>query len=217
MEYAINKQAIVDSVGYGYMIKNNQWSPPSNPGYNANLPSRDYDPAMAKQLLQQAGYANGIDVTLTYISGPGAAEALAVQQYCAAVGIRINLQEVDNAKFWNLCMTGWDGVLSVGYAIGPNFSSTLIGYFGPNRVIDKSTLIPDDIIAKANAALLEQDPTKAKAANDEVIKELYDICYLLPIESNAMGDVLSPKLHDSGIEDFSDWSEWSPENAWLEK
>lgn len=39
MEYAIDKQAICDALGYGYYIKNNQWSPPSNPSFNANLPS----------------------------------------------------------------------------------------------------------------------------------------------------------------------------------
>ncbi len=31
IEYAIDKQAMADALGYGYLIPNNQWSPPFNP------------------------------------------------------------------------------------------------------------------------------------------------------------------------------------------
>jgi peptide/nickel transport system substrate-binding protein len=215
IEYAIDKDAMIKAIGYGNLMKTNQWSPPTNPSFNPNLPSRDYDPAMARQLLADAGYPNGCDLHIITIGAEP--EILAVQQYLEAVGFRVTLESVDNAKFWNYCMTGWTGVMNVGYAVGFNFPAALIGYYGPNRVIDKSVKIPDDILAKAQAALLIQDPVEAKAASDEVIKELYDICWEVFFYSNAMGFVLSPKLHDSGIEDFADWSQWSPENAWLEK
>jgi ABC-type transport system substrate-binding protein len=214
IEYAINKDEMIESLGYGYWLKTNQWSPPTNPSFNPNLASRDYDPAKAKALLAEAGYPNG-GVPLHIITIGTSAPILAIQQYLEAVGFKVTLESVDNAKFWNYCMTSWTGIMSVGYAVGFNFPAALLGYYGPNRVIDKSVKIPDNIIADAQAALLEMDPVKAKAASDKVIKELYDICWQVFIDSNAMGFVLSPKLKGSGIEDFADWSQWSPENAWL--
>ena len=216
IEYAIDKDAMVKTLGYGgFLMKTNQWSPPTNPSFNPNLPSRDYNPAKARQLLIDAGFPNGCPLHIITIGAEP--EILAVQQYLEAVGFKVELESVDNAKFWNYCMTSWTGIMNVGYAVGFNFPAALIGYFGPNRFIDKSVLIPEEIIAKAQAALLITDPVQAKAASDAVIKDLYDICWMVPFYSNAMGFILSTKLHDSGIEDFADWSQWSPENAWLSK
>jgi len=216
IEYAVDKQAMADAIGYGYLIPNNQWSPPFNPSYNADLPSRDYNPEKAKQLLAEAGYPDG--VALHIITIGSSPRVLSVQQYLEAVGFKVELESIDNGTFWYYCMTGWTGILDIGYAIGSdNFASAMLAYFGPDRVIDVSMQIPDEIIAKAEAALLEQDPVKAKAASDEVIKDLYDICWLVPFYSNAMGFVLGTDLRGSGIEDFSDWSQWSPENCWLDR
>ncbi len=216
IEYALDKQAMADALGYGFLIPNNQWSPPYNPSFNADLPSRNYDPEMAKKLLADAGHPEG--VTLHIITIGSEPEILSVQQYLEAVGFKVELESVDNAKFWNYCMAGWKGILNVGYAIGSdNFAAALKGYFGPTAVIDVSCKIPDSILAKVDAALLEQDPVKTKAMNDEIIKDLYDYVWMVPFYSNAMGFVLRTDIKDSGIEDFSDWSQWSPENVWIDR
>ena len=216
IEYALDKQAMADALGYGYLIPNNQWSPPYNPSFNADLPSRDYNPDKARELLTEAGYPDGCMLHIITIGAE--AEILSVQQYLEAVGFEVELESVDNAKFWDYCYNGWTGLLNVGYAIGSdNFPAALTAYFGPDAVIDVSVKIPDEILAKANAALLEQDPVKAKEMSDEVILDLYNDCWMVPFYSNAMGFVLVTDLMDSGIEDFSDWSQWSPETAWLDR
>jgi peptide/nickel transport system substrate-binding protein len=216
IEYALDKQAMADALGYGYLIPNNQWSPPFNPSFYADLPSRDYDPDKARQLLAEAGYPDGCKLHIITIGAEP--EILSVQQYLEEVGFEVELESVDNAKFWNYCMTGWTGLLNVGYAIGSdNFPAALKAYFGPTAVIDVSLKIPDAVLAKVDAALLEQDPVKAKAMSDEIIQDLYDDCWMIPFYSNAMGFILRPELKDSGIEAFADWSQWSPEDAWLDE
>jgi peptide/nickel transport system substrate-binding protein len=216
IEYAIDKQSMADALGYGYLIPNNQWSPPFNPSFNKDLPSRDYNPDKARELLAEAGYPNGCKVHIITIGAE--AEVLSVQQYLEDVGFEVELESVDNGKFWNYCMTGWTGMLNVGYAIGSdNFPSALKGYFGPASVIDVSCKIPDEILTKVDQALLIQDPAEAKKASDEIIKELYDYVWMVPFYSNAMGFVINTRCKDSGIESFSDWSQWSPENVWLDE
>lgn len=216
IEYALDKQAMADALGYGFLIPNNQWSPPFNPSFNADLPSRDYDPEMAKQLLTEAGYPNGTKLHIITIGSEP--EILSVQQYLEAVGFEVELESVDNAKFWNYCSTGWTGLLNVGYAIGSDsFPAALKAYFGPTATIDVSVKIPDEVLAKVEVALSEQDPVKAKALSDEIIKDLYDDCWMVPFYSNAMGFILRTDVKDSGVEDFADWSLWSPENVWLDR
>ncbi len=216
IEYAIDKQSMCDALGYGYLVPTNQWSPPYNPSFNADLPSRDYNPEMAKQLLTEAGYPNGVKLNIITIGSEP--EILSIQQYLEDVGFDVELESVDNAKFWNYALAGWNGMINVGYAIGSDsFPASLNSYFGPNRTFNKSMVLPDEVLAKIDGALTEQDPVKAKALSDEIITDLYNHCWLVPLYSNAMGSILHPDVKDSGINTFADWSFWSPEICWLDR
>ncbi len=90
MNYAIDRDAIVAKAYYGVGTATEQTFAKGGAAY---LPALDktypYNPAKAKQLLADAGYPNGFDLTLPDVraSCPGAAAAL--QEYFAAVGIRI--------------------------------------------------------------------------------------------------------------------------------
>jgi dipeptide transport system substrate-binding protein len=97
MDYAIDRQALVNNLGAGegQPIWHNRWS--SHPGrqkqYGLDLMKREYDPAKATQLLTDAGYPNGIDVDLWLVAAisPGAPEtAKAIAAMWEKVGIRAN-------------------------------------------------------------------------------------------------------------------------------
>jgi peptide/nickel transport system substrate-binding protein len=215
IEYAIDKQTMVDAQGYGYLVKNNQMSPPDNPSFNPNLPSRDYDPAKAKALLTEAGYPNGLQIKIITVGAEP--KVLAIQQYLKAVGINASLESVDNAKFWNYNMKGWSGMLDSGFAVGPNFPAWVKSYFPPTGIFDISTKLTDSVLAQLEPALKEQDPVKAKQLSDQIIKELYEQAYVIPVFSSAKGFIVSNKVHDTDIFKFVDYSVWSPENIWLSK
>jgi peptide/nickel transport system substrate-binding protein len=215
IEYAIDKQKIADAIGYGFLKVTNQLPPPTNPSFNPNLPSRNYDPAKAKALLKEAGYPDG--VALSLITVGATAETLSVQQYLQDVGFKVTLESIDNAKFWDYSGKGWKGAMITGYAVGANWPSTFKGYFGPASVVDVSVKIPTDILAKVDAALVIQDEKEAKAASDQILKDLYEMCWLVPLYANAVGFAVRTDIKDSGIETFSDWSVWSPENCWINR
>jgi peptide/nickel transport system substrate-binding protein len=216
IEYALNKKAMADALGYGFYIPNNQMSPPDNPDYNPDLPSRDYNPAKAKELLAQAGYPNGLTIKMiTMGSDP---KDLAIQQYLAEVNIQVEIDNMDNAKFWNTVMTGWtDEMVSTGYGVTSPFAAWIKFFFPPSGFLDVSAKIPDEVIAKLDPALSEPDPAKVKTRTNEIIKQLYEYAYLVPIYSNSMGMILTTKVHATGFFDFFDFSVWTPADIWMDK
>ena len=217
IEYGINKQEVADTLGHGYMAPDNQIPFTGNPAFDPNLPSRDYDPAKAKDLLAQAGYPNGL--TLHMISeNSGQDFAVLFQQYMKAIGITIDLEMVDNAKLWNYIMQGWQGMIATGYSMGTNLPNFMLTYFPPNSPLDVSVKIPDNILAQCEAAMVETDDAKFQQDSYAISQWIYDNAFFVPTVGVAMGYIISPKVHDADfLKKFYDFTIWSPENTWLSK
>jgi ABC-type transport system substrate-binding protein len=99
MNYAIDKKSVVNDIMMGAGRIADSPGPPGVWG-SISLTPYEYNPAKAKQLLADAGYPNGFDGNLFYVSGRWAGDeqvTQAMQAYWAAIGVKINLQKVDNA------------------------------------------------------------------------------------------------------------------------
>jgi peptide/nickel transport system substrate-binding protein len=132
--HAINKKAIVDALYGGTGMVANQFQPPPLWGYNKELKDYEYNPERAKQLLRDAGFAQGLKditwddgkreplqfwympVSRPYYPNPKEiAEAIAAD--LAKVGITVQLQTTDWAVYLDkrkngqlpLYMLGWTG------------------------------------------------------------------------------------------------------------
>jgi peptide/nickel transport system substrate-binding protein len=80
---------------------------PVFPSSDAGVPQRKIDVAKAKQLLAQAGAANGFDVTLTtekYMEIPDL--AVVVQNAAKAIGVRINLKVESQSLYYGAATPG---------------------------------------------------------------------------------------------------------------
>jgi len=101
LRYAVDRQAMMEAATGGLGVLGND-SPvsPSNPYYNKALPQRKQDPA--KKLLAEAGYPNGIDITLyTSTQRPGLEPAAVVaQQVTASSGFRVKIESVEIARLY---------------------------------------------------------------------------------------------------------------------
>ena len=112
LNYAVDRRAITDIIMAGATQPSNQ--PTIRPafGYNPEVPDWPYDPALAKQMLSDAGYPEGFEMTIAMVPGNGGNSELAVQkvaQDLAAVGVRVTLQPITLPRLVRYIYEGgWD-------------------------------------------------------------------------------------------------------------
>lgn len=118
MSLAIDREAIVRRIMDGAAASANQFLPTGMFGTLPNPPALRYDPAAARNLLREAGYPNGFQITLSatndrYINDGQIAQAVA--QYLTQVGIRTEVDAMTRAIFFprrarrefSFAMGGW--------------------------------------------------------------------------------------------------------------
>ena len=174
------------------------YDPPSVPSYNHDVPPTPYDPALAAQLLNQAGWKNDhgdgllykegkpLSFTVAYGAGNPAVQKMAelIQESLRQAGIDLKLErmtfaqlisQLDDWKF-EACMLSWaldinedPSQIWAGSEADIKKSSNAIGYKNPEA---------DKLMA---AAKLEYDDDKRAALYrqlHQVIHDDYPVCFL---------------------------------------
>jgi peptide/nickel transport system substrate-binding protein len=106
LNWAINRQALVDNILKGTAEPALGFVPHANAAYRPADDAYGYDPAKAKQLLAEAGYPNGFSMSLSYpTSGSGnmvpTPMNTALQTDLAAVGVKVDLKPIEWAAMLN--------------------------------------------------------------------------------------------------------------------
>jgi dipeptide transport system substrate-binding protein len=134
---AINKKAIIDAVFLGAGIAAKNPIPPSMWSYNDSIKDDPYDPAAAKKLLADAGYANGFDTDLWAMPvqrpyNPNARRiAELMQADLAKIGVKAEIKSFEWGEYrkrmqngeHQMGMLGWTG----DNGDPDNFLNTLLG------------------------------------------------------------------------------------------
>ena len=124
LSYAVDKQGIIDLAfdGYGSPIGSSMY-PAFGKYFDESLTDYyTYDVEKAKELLAQAGYPDGFDMTITVPSNyqPHMDTAEVLVQQLAAVGVRATIQPIE-----------WESWISDVYT-GRQFQSTVVGVDASN-------------------------------------------------------------------------------------
>ena len=120
ISYAINREALTERLLSGQAHPAGQYSPPGTPGTSPNLKPPPYDPDRARQLLKEAGWADGFGIVLAGSNDrfPQDAQVTqAVGQMLARVGIKTEVQTMPAAMLFSrgsklefsMMLSGWVG------------------------------------------------------------------------------------------------------------
>jgi peptide/nickel transport system substrate-binding protein len=113
LNLAIDRKTIIAALLDGRTVAATQPAPSETYGFNPDLPEIPYDPARAKRLLADAGYANGFSFVMEGTVGSSPADAALhqiVAQYLAAVGVKMSVRTIStNQLIRNVVEGGWGG------------------------------------------------------------------------------------------------------------
>lgn len=109
LQMAIDKQKILDTLYEGAGLVAHGIFPASMVGANPDLPEIPYDPEAAKELLKEAGYEDGFEMTMcmTTTDGQSTLELMQIiEQDFEAIGLDVTLEQMDEASFYDVRATG---------------------------------------------------------------------------------------------------------------
>jgi peptide/nickel transport system substrate-binding protein len=217
LEYALDKSAISDSLGYGFQQPVVMMAPPGTAGFNPAYKGRPYNVAKAKELLTQAGYPNGFKTNLLYRTDTNAKDlAAAVQNYLKAINIDVTLDPADPGRYWgSIFTTGWKGLLLGVHAINPQWAVAWLDHFGPGALIAFASLGKSQaFLDTADAILAAPDMESFKKATMVNVTQAGDDCMFIPIFNSPML-VVKQKWVNTTYTTALDWTGWTIYDDWV--
>lgn len=179
LRLAADRKAMMEASTGGHGVLGNDVPvPPFSKWYNKALPQRERDTARARQLLADAGYKNGLDLTLYTSTGrPGMEEAaVAFRESARDANIRVRLESVDLARLYSeflrkpkeftLVQVNWFGRPTIDEMITPFMFTKSVWNFMEYSNPRVDALLTD--------ALGTTDFDKRRRLYDEVQKVLWD-------------------------------------------
>ena len=184
LNYAVDKVAINKALYADLAAVLNSPIPESQWGHDPTMEPYPYDPAKAKQLLEQAGVQTPLQVELLAYSTPrgynpaGPELAVALQGYFKKVGIEANIRKLDmgaflqsvrSGKYQGLFLTGWSG----DNGDPDNFVGALFNSKG-QPVSDTSRYKNPEVDKMMDEAAAVSDPKKRLAMYKTIQRQIFD-------------------------------------------
>ncbi|MEM9268078.1 MAG: ABC transporter substrate-binding protein [Pseudomonadota bacterium] len=186
LAHAIDRQAIIDGAMFGYGTPIGTHFAPHNPAYVDLTAGSNYDPELAKQLLAEAGFADGFTTTLklpppSYARRGG--EIIASQ--LRAVGIETEISNLEWAQWLEEVFRGKD----YGLTIVSHTEPMDIGiYARPDYYFQYDDAVVQALVKGLGAMTDEGDRKAVMQAIQERIAQDYVNGYLFQLAKTGVAD-----------------------------
>ncbi|WP_158747130.1 ABC transporter substrate-binding protein [Acidisphaera sp. L21] len=200
LNYATDKDALIQVVTYGTGTAARSYMPMSTPLSYGPQPLYPYDIAKAKALLKDAGYANGMDITCMVLAGSqdDAAKLATLQQLWSQVGVRLKIEQLENATRLSRYNAGdfqmrtslWTNDIN-----DPNEITSIFAYYA-TRQNNRSGWDDKRIDELFDQSQAELDPAKRAAEYKEIQERYAEAAPIIFAFEVPYPVALSKKVHD---------------------
>jgi len=177
LNYATNKQAIIQIVTHNVGTEMTSFMSKATPLHTGDTPLFPYDLAKAKQLIADAGFPNGFELNLLTLAGNQDEVGIgtALQQMWQAIGVKLNLQQVDNATRTDQYRNGTFQMRLAAWTDDIADPNEIASYFAYSPTIDAihSGWKNDEVDKLFVQSQSEIDPTR-RAAEYARIQEIFN-------------------------------------------
>jgi len=197
ISHAIDRQQLVDKILDGYGTPGSTIIPPLYTTLHVNPGTQTYDPALANQILDDAGYAMGPDGLRVGPDGEPMRYRLFVRSdsdssvksgeyfksYLAAVGIEAEIKPVDENALFEIIGRGEFDMFEWGWVVEPDPDYQLSTFTCGKRSYEDGGEIYADLSdsffcdEEYDRLYAEQAVTTDQAARAEIVKQMQQILY----------------------------------------
>ncbi|WP_445681378.1 ABC transporter substrate-binding protein [Radicibacter daui] len=199
LNYATNKQAIIQIVTHGVGTPMTSFMSTATPLHAGDKPLYPYDLAKAKELIKKAGYADGFSTSVLVLAGNQDQIGIgtALQQMWGQIGVKLELQQVDNATLTDQYRKGTFAMRMAAWTDDIADPNEITSYFAYSPTIGAlhSGWKNDEVDKLFEASQQELDPAK-RADEYKKIQEVFNTTGpIVPLYETPYPVALSKKVH----------------------
>ena len=216
--YAIDSEAITKAQGGELFEFTNQLAVPGSESYNEEVEGYPYDPKKAKELLAEAGYADGFTITATGSGADQEAFFTLIQAYLQEVGITLEIEIVDSAVYnAKRMVAGDDNYEGLIFLQGAAVKERYFDVFGENPThYARSMAQYDDVNSLTDVIKYSTDDEEVEQALMDFQSKIIDeYCLIHPMYISGYLMYATDSVVDSGLmETHKGW--WTPADCKLQ-
>ena len=196
--YAIDRERIVKEAVNGRFILARGITPPGILGYNPSINGYDYNPDKARQLLNEAGYADGRGLPeiefWTASSSPAAKKELEiVRENLSSIGIRMKVRYAPWHEFEKRFSKGRLPIFRLAFQLDFPDPEALYGYLFDSRGVNNYTFYKNPVVDRLLAeGRKEMDVIKRAEIYREVERIVLDDLPAIPLLFYTYEQALQP-------------------------
>lgn len=182
LSLSIDRNALNQVVFGGAFAPGNQPVPPTSPWYDKRFPVPERDVEAARALLAEAGFANGVDLSVQVANNPVQTQVMEVVQAMAAEsGINISIRATEFATLLQQQSAGEYQGSQVGWSGRTDVDGNIHQFATCEGGINDSKFCDPRVDEALNAARVSNDVATRKVSYDkarEILNEELPIIYL---------------------------------------